>query len=438
MIVLKFGGALLDGPEGAMGVIRQIDRIDADALIVVSAFGGMTNRFERLAEIACTDPSLALEMLEEIVADHRRVAEAIIPSGRHADWETATAPFTDRLRGLIEGLSITGELSPRTLDLVVHFGERFSSATIAPVLGARLVPAPDLLITDDRHRFAAVRLEESRRRVESELRPLFGERGGDPIRVVTEGYIARGAGGEITTMGRETSDYSAALFGALLGADEVRIYTAVPGVMTADPKLFAGARTIEGMSYAMAREIALLGAKIIHPRTVRPVEEAGIPLVLTDLQGNATLIDREPGRDAASFPLLINVGLIRCELKGTTGVDDEILDFVRRHRPAIRVLRVGRRLSILTDEFIPGIAEEITHQFPHLVDEATVEHFHLMSFVRERGVAPEDAARFLESLRDEGVATFWGDPDERSVSALIGGNTPRDVLERLHRQFLPD
>jgi hypothetical protein len=134
----------------------------------------------------------------------------------------------------------------------------------------------------------------------------------------------------------------------------------------------------------------------------------------------------------------MNIGLVRCELKGTTGGDDAILDFVRGFRPAIRILRVGRRLSILLDEFVPEIAREIEHHFESDVDRASIDHYHLRSYVREEGIAPAEAARFLEGLQSEGVATFWGDPDEKSVSALFGGTSPAAVLERLHRQFLPD
>lgn len=439
MIVLKFGGAILDGPDGARRVVEEVARVDGDALIVLSAFGGMTNRLEVVAETATRDPEEATDLLRLIVEDYRAVASALLDDDALSDWERSITTGVDHLHDLIRGLSITGELSPRTLDLVVHYGEIFSSATIAAALAAERIAAPDLLITDDRHRFAAIRPADTRRRVEERLGPIFsGEESTEGRRlVVTEGYIARSESGEITTMGRETSDYSAALFGAILGASEVRIYTAVPGVLTADPKLCAEARTIERMSYGMAREIARLGAKVIHPRTVRPVEEEGIRLVLCDLDGRGTTIERSAAGDAVSFPLLRNVGLIRCDLRGTTGRDDDIMERVRRFRPIIRALRVGRSLSILVDGYRAELASELLAAFPERIVSAEISERHLISGVREAGWGVSDASRFLECLESHRVVTYWGDPDERSVSALVATDDPEGALGEVHRQFLP-
>ncbi len=270
MIVLKFGGSLLDGIEGVRSVIDEIARIDSDLLIVVSAFADVTNRLEQLASTAPNNPEVARSILRRLIEDHEQVGKAILLENYPDQLSEIMSGYASKLDDLIEGLSITGELSRRTLDLVVHYGELFSSAILSSALAVERVPATDLLITDNVHRFATVRLPESGRRIEARLGRLYAEaHDRDRIRVVTEGYIARGENGEITTMGRESSDYSASLFGRFLGADEVRIYTGVPGIMTADPALCCDARTIPAMSYAMAREIARLGAKIIHPRTVR-------------------------------------------------------------------------------------------------------------------------------------------------------------------------
>ena len=437
MNVLKFGGSLLDGIEGVRNVVEEIERSADSLLVVVSAFADVTNRLERLAAAAIDDPARAREDLAGLLTHHRAIGEAVATGEHHERLSGEIDAYETRLDNLIEGLSITGELSSRTLDLIVHFGELFSSAILSAALEVERIPATDLLITDNVHRYASVNLEESRRRVTSRLAERFTEATSDsPVMIVTEGYIARGAGGEITTMGRESSDYSATLFGRFLGAEEVRIYAGVPGIMSADPALCQEARTIEGMSYAMAREIARLGAKVIHPRTVRPAEEEGIRLVLRDLAGNATVISREPGSGARSFPLVRRLLHLRVFLHRTNDGDDDLLRFLRGRGALIRALRVGRELDLVIDAPQNSLVEDLRARFSGQFARVEADHLHLLSIVQDWPVALEDAALFLQTLGAGTVRTFWGDPDERSVSALVDVDDPGPLLGALHRQFL--
>ncbi len=436
MIVLKFGGSLLNGPDGVRSVLGEIAGIEEDLLIVVSAFARVSNRLEQLAERALEDPDRARQLAVEIIEEHRTIGRELLPADEFDELRLRLDGYSTRLEELIEGLSITGELSRRTLDLVVHFGELLSSAIIASLLKAPQIPATELLITNNNHRFATVYADVSRQRVSEKLAPFFSD-GEPPVRVVTEGYIARGEDGEITTMGRESSDFSAALFGRFLGAQEVRIYTGVPGVMTADPAICPEAMTIGQMSYPMAREIARLGAKVIHPRTIRPEEEEGIRLVLTELEGNRTEIGSEPGEDARSFPLLRDILHVRCQMRQTIGGDDEVVQFLRNGGPVIRVTRVGRRLDLILDpDREIDLVVELLRRFPTSVEEATVESLHLLSLVQDRPVTLDEASSFLSALNQGCVTTFWGDPDDRTISALIDDGDPERVLSQLHTQFL--
>lgn len=466
MFVTKFGGSILDGAEGVRRACREIARLPRPLVVVVSAFADVTNRLERLADTALHDPDAARTELDLLFADHADVARALMAEAEFERWQEGCAAWKTRLGEVIEGLSIVGELSPRTLDLTVHFGERLSSSIISSVLDAPCVSATDLLITDCAHRYARVEVELSRERVEENLRPLLqkeilptlavgygesltdgtdnvsalavagignpeeGGRAGGNV-VVTEGYIARGTDGEITTMGRESSDFSAAILGELLDASEVRIYTGVPGVMTADPATVRDAATIPSMSYTMARELAVLGAKVLHPRTVRPVERAGIPLVITDLNGASTGIGLEKNDETFSVAAITDAALVEAELRVTGEGVDPFIRALSRTAPVIRYVLSGRHLRAVTAVAPSNLSDAVALTGGGVVA-ASATPVALVSLVRERRINADDAREFVSAVDRDSLLSFWTDPDERSVSALVPPERVESVVRDLH------
>lgn len=468
MFVTKFGGSILDGAEGVRRACREIARLPRPLVVVVSAFADVTNRLERLADAALRDPAAAREQLDRLFGDHADVARGLMSEREFEKWAEGCAGWKVRLEEVIEGLSIVGELSPRTLDLVVHFGERLSSSLISSVLDAPCVSATDLLITDCTHRYARVDVELSRERVEENLRPLlqreilpelaegYAENPADGVDgafadgvpgirnadadagggaggkvVVTEGYIARGTDGEITTMGRESSDFSAAILGELLDASEVRIYTGVPGVMTADPATVPDAGTIPSMSYTMARELAVLGAKVLHPRTVRPVERAGIPLVITDLNGASTGIGREKNDETFSVAAITDASLVEAELRVTGEGVDSFIQALSRTAPVIRYVLSGRHLRAVTAVAPSNLSDAVALTGGGVVAAGAVP-VALVSLVRERRINADDAREFVSAIDRDSLLSFWTDPDERSVSALVPPERVESVVRELH------
>src|SRR5919202_4507728 len=228
--VMKFGGTSV----GDASRIRAAAEITASAakrgevLAVVSAMSGVTNR---------------LVEAEQIIKD------------------AAT---------LCQGTAMLRELTPRALDAISSVGERLSARLMAAALEetgvrAEAVEATEVVVTDDEHGQAEPLMDETRARASERLLPLLA---GGVVPVVT-GFIGATRGGTLTTLGRGGSDYSATILGAALGASEIIIWTDVPGVMTADPRLVREARTIHDISYAEAAELAYFGAKVLHPKTLR-------------------------------------------------------------------------------------------------------------------------------------------------------------------------
>jgi aspartate kinase len=275
VIVLKFGGTSVGGPEP----IRQVGRIvkgavSRDPVVIVSAVAGVTNHLFRLRDLALKAESWK-ESYEEIRDRHEGILRDLkLDLGLVDD-------VLDELEGLVRGISLIRECTPRTMDYLASFGERLSSRIVAAHLTsvsveARAVDAYDAgLVTDSR--FGAARpLPESDESIRSALaRHVVTRQRGVPV---ITGYIGKDAEGNITTLGRGGSDYSASIFGAALGAEEIQIWTDVDGVMTADPRIVKGARFLDKLSFAEASELAFYGAKVIHPATMVPAVRRNIPI----------------------------------------------------------------------------------------------------------------------------------------------------------------
>lgn len=446
MIVVKFGGALLAGVDGIRRVASEIRSLPKPLLVVVSAFADVTNRLERLAGTALNDTAGAQANLDALVEYHRSIAHEVLSREAYLRWLDTIEPYVARLEDVVKGLGIVRDLSPRTLDLVVHFGERFSSSIVTAALddnagaengASRLnvaaVCALDVIITDTTHRYARPDLELTRERVDERLRPALAA---NDV-VVIEGYIARSSSGQATTMGRESSNYSATMLAGMLGADEVRIYTGVPGILTADPILFAQARTLPRMSYAMANTLAELGAKVLHPRTVTPVERARIPLVITSIGGASTTIGAEGEGESGggcSIVLLPGAQLITVETSTTSSAIEGFIRALGGEAPIIWHQRFRRRMQIL-------LASEYPHPTlpTHLITEpvkASSSPVAVVSAVQEGRFTGEDLATFFAALGDRSPLAMQGGIDSHAISVALDRNAGVAAVRELHRRFI--
>lgn len=435
MIVAKFGGAVLDGSAGLRRACDEIRVLPKPLLVVASAFANVTNMLERLAETAVHDTAVASDLLDALMEYHAAIARETLSQPAFERWWIIAESYVVRLREVVNGLGIVRELSPRTLDLVVHFGERFSSSLLLAALAEGEddgtitgISALDLIITDTAHRYARPDLALTRERVDDQLRPALQGR----AVVVTEGYIARSTSGQATTMGRESSDYTATLLAELLGADEVRIYRAVPGILTADPAVIPNARTLGRLSYGMANTLAELGSKVLHPRTVVPVERASIPLVITAIGGPATTIGSW-GEGACSITLLPEGELISIETETAGTALDSFLRALGTGAPVIWHHRLRRRVQVLTSGAYPGalplglIAEQARAERKDVA---------VVSMVREKSPSGDDLERFFAAVGGHAPSAMQGGLDGHSISIALDRAAAPDALRALHRRFV--
>ncbi len=314
MIVHKFGGTSVGNAARFATVadilINQYQRGTAP-VAVISAMSGVTNQLIAGARAAAEGrDGIYREIKAELLRRHCATVEALLPPGTA---RLDTAGFVEdrlhELERLYRSIAVLGEVTARGRDAVASFGEQLSVAILAATLRARGFRAQafnttELVITNDQFGEAAPQMEATRDRLQQQVRP-FVENGGIPV---ITGYIGATAQGVTTTLGRGGSDYSAAIIGAGLDAAEVWIWTDVDGILTADPNLVPQAQTLLEISYAEAADLAYYGASVLHPKTIRPVVERGIPLRILNSfnpQHPGTLVTGTPAAARRRKPALI-------------------------------------------------------------------------------------------------------------------------------------
>ncbi len=281
---MKFGGTSMGNVEcirRAAEIVSSSVRQGASVVAVVSAMSGVTNRLvEGAHHAAGGDESACVDLADSLRARHAVVIEGLIADVRKRDGLRAEVErIVGEMTSVCRGTALIRDLTPRSLDAISSAGERLSARLMAAALcelGLQgvAVEANELIVTDDEHGQAEPLTAETRARASEQLLPLLAE---GVVPVVT-GFIGATREGKLTTLGRGGSDYSATILGAALGAGEIIIWTDVDGVLTADPRLVPEARTIGEISYHEAAELAFFGAKVLHPKTLRPVAAKGIPV----------------------------------------------------------------------------------------------------------------------------------------------------------------
>jgi aspartate kinase len=310
MIIMKFGGTSVQDAAAINRVIEIVsNRIERAPVVVVSALARVTDALLTVAARAEERRyQEAASLIRELCQRHLQTARELlaVPSSHahgaseQAAVERGIEDHFDELDNLARSVATLGELTPRSQDAIVSFGERLSALVMAAALRARgiraeLVDSRRFVVTDGHFTSAAPLMHETRERAQSALLPII-ERRGVPV---AQGFIGSTVEGVTTTIGRGGSDYSAAIIGAALGAEAIEIWTDVNGLMTVDPRVVPEARRIRVISFDEAAELSYFGAKVLHPSTVLPAVERKIPVHIYNTHNpscEGTLITATPRR----------------------------------------------------------------------------------------------------------------------------------------------
>lgn len=296
--VFKFGGALMQDANGIRKVASIInDFRDGDLVVVVSALGKTTNHLEEILQLAIDKKDAELQKaFENLKANHFQITDELFKDAKGC--RHLLSILFNKLESQLHQLDTNRYIS---YDLIVSFGEKFSTLILneyfqAVKLPCKPIDARSIIKTDDNYTSAKVNWKHTKEHVDKEIRPVLTDR----KFVLTEGFIGSDSSGNTTTLGREGSDFTAAIFASTLEADEVTIWKNVPGLMNADPNRFTDCVKLDQISYHEAIELAFYGASIIHPKTIQPLQQKNIPLFVRsfdDLDIRATIISRDTSMD---------------------------------------------------------------------------------------------------------------------------------------------
>jgi aspartokinase/homoserine dehydrogenase 1 len=404
MRILKFGGSSLANPQR----VRDVARIVVDSarrepvIVVVSAFQGVTNDLIECARLAERGDQRYEASADRIARRHRSAIDDLLGKRGAPRLRTAVDRLLHECRDALHGIRLLAYCPPRALDVVASFGERLSAVIIAAYFQrlrpSRFMDARGFVLTGDQFTQAEVDFTKTNRATRKALLPLVRRR--HPIIPVVTGFIGSTADGQTTTIGRNGSDYSAAIVGAALGASVIEIWTDVDGVMSADPKAVESAFVLPHVSYEEAMELSYFGAKVLHSAAIAPAVAKGIPLLIKNTlnpSAPGTLISRTRGDEGHLA-------------KGITSVAD-------------LTLLTLRGLNMVG---VPGIAERLFRGLAAnrvnviLISQASSEH--TICFAVSRA----DTARAVEAVNQEfrfelqHHLTALDEKGDQSIIAVVG------------------
>ena len=328
MQVLKFGGTSVANAEAIQQVVEIVSRsVDRDrTILIVSAIQGCTDALIRIGNLASQRDEAYKEVIDSLQKQHHQIIKEVLPVEKQEESRETCDSLFNSLRSIAQGVFLLGELSPTSLDAIQGFGEQWSSRIIATKLASigiatKWVDSRKIIRTVSKGEKNTVDVQKTYSRINEMIES-------NPITqlFVMPGFIASDKQGRTTTLGRGGSDYSASLMAVGCKARALEIWTDVPGMMTANPKVVPTARTISNISYKAALELSHFGAKVIYPPTIQPVVTEGIPIYVKntfDPQAHGTLIEKNPPRSKDSVIGISNsdnIALLSLEGSGMVGI----------------------------------------------------------------------------------------------------------------------
>lgn len=387
MRIYKFGGASVKNAESVKNLLKILSQESGDLMVVVSAMGKTTNALEQLTEAYFTKTSgKVFDLFSKIRDMHFRIFDQLMPRDSQEEKAELNALFTLLEERLEKTPSLNFDFE---YDQIVPFGELFSTKIVALFLGASSVNCEWLdirriLRTDDQYRAANIDWETSKSQLDTIL-PLNKM-------IVTQGFIGSTREGLSTTLGREGSDYTASVLANLTDAKEVIIWKDVPGIMNADPKQFPESEKMDTISYQEAVELAFYGAKVIHPKTIQPLQNKQIPLHVKSFLDPSTTgtIITNVDKDIDMLPVYIlkeNQILLSISIRDFSFVNErqisEIYGLLDEHRAHVSLSQnsaISYSLCIQCESRrLPDLIDDLKKRFKLLYNEGveliTIRHY---------------------------------------------------------------
>jgi aspartate kinase len=448
---MKFGGTSVadaDAIGRVASIVRRQIQLDPEEapLVVVSALSGVTDRLIAVAGAAEDGQGdAAASVLAELLDRHVEIASRLTSGSAQTELLADVRREFDSLSGLVQALSVLREVSPRSLDAVVAVGELASSRMVAAALLERRIPATwvdarTVMRTDAEHTAAVPDPIDTCDRARDHVAPLLAQ----GKVVVLGGFIGATANNITTTLGRGGSDYSAAIFGSCLDADEIQIWTDVDGMLTADPRVVAQPRVVPRLSFAEASELAYFGTKVLHPSTILPAVSKNIPVRILNSHrpdSPGTMITRETGAPEGQLSALA------CK-RDVTVIDITSTRMLMAHGFLRRLFEVFERFKtavdvVTTSEVSVSVTVDDTRRLEAIAD--NLRNFADVACEREMAIicAVGENLRVDATLFGRAVTALERIPlrlvsqaaSRRNITFVLRDADVPDAMSRLHEQF---
>lgn len=349
LVVMKFGGTSVQDSNSIKNVINIVKNTGAGKVVVFSAIAKATTALESIARFAADkNVSNAEKLLADIINRHHTIINNLVTDKKlKANAVEKIISYHRQITDLIKGLSIINELSLRTLDAFRAFGELMSSTVIFHAmkndgLNVELIDSRDVIKTNNDFSRAYPDFKLSQKNADTIVKPLLKK----GTIVLAQGFIGSTEDGISTTMGRESSDFSAAIYGVLVNADEIQIWTDVDGVLTSDPNIIKDALKLSEISFQEMEELSNFGAKVLHKNSVKPALRKNIPLKILNsknTKSTGTTISSKLSyhRLVKSVTYKNNIIVLRIKPKESLNQFifwEMMLNILSRHKPQIDVL----------------------------------------------------------------------------------------------------
>jgi aspartate kinase len=448
---MKFGGTSVEDARAFERVSRIVRaRADEPTVVVVSAMSRVTDALLASCQAAASGQAdAAFGKLEEHFARHGEVARELLSADARSRVESAIESARAELAEVLR--EVAAHKMPRLVlqDVVVSYGERLSATLLAAVLcesgvRAQYVDARRLIMTNDEHGSAAPLFEETARKTRAALEPLLAAREVG----VMGGFIgSSAASGNTTTLGRGGSDYTAAIIGSCLEAREIQIWTDVNGVLTADPRVVEGARTVERLSYAEAAELAYFGAKVLHPKTIQPAIDQLIPVRICNSrtpEERGTLVGAETDTAPQTVKAIAHkrdvtvVQITAVRMLGAYGFLRALFEVFDRHRTVVDVVTTSEvSVSLTLDDAsaLPSIVRDLRDLGTVLVEPRRATICVVGEGLRD---TPGVAAHVFNTISDINVSLISLGASSINLTFVVDEARLHEAVTRLHAAFFDE
>lgn len=449
MIVMKFGGTSVESAAAIERVASTVRaRLARKPVVVVSAMGKTTNKLLAIAsEAVAGNRDEALDLLHGLHEFHLTEGRKLAGERRLADVEGVVDGLFQELEELVKGVAVMGELTPRATDAIASYGERLSSEIVAISLDTMGIPsahvdARDVIVTDTRHTHAAPLFPQTYSKLAATIPQLAQKKV-----VVMGGFIGATEEGVTSTLGRGGSDFTAAIVGAGIGAEEIQIWTDVDGMLTADPTVMPGGYRVKTISFAEAAELAYFGAKVLHPATVVPAIEKNIPVRILNsrrAEVEGTLIVKDTihcanvAKSIACKKKITLVNIVSSRMLMAHGFLRRIFEVFDRYETPVDMVATTEVSVSLTIDNLARL-KDISRELRQFADVSIEEDQAIVCLVGDNiRYTPGVASRAFSALNDINIRMISQGASLLNLSIVIAHEDLKSAVERLHTEFFRD